>query len=74
MRHFSERLHNDLIVATRTAAASGTINIVSLADDIRRRNIDENVALEDIVHAVLRHAQWMNLPIEFSGADEALLA
>lgn len=67
-RSFSASLLNDVLTTVQDAAAHGPImNISSLAEEIRSRNEDENVALEDIVQALMQQAQWLNLSIEFDG-------
>jgi phosphoenolpyruvate carboxylase len=63
-------LLNDILEAAQGAAQSGSIiNIRSVAEQVRQRHEDENVALEDIVEALMQQAQWLNLSVEF--ADEA---
>jgi len=63
-------LLNDILETARGAAQSGSIiNIRSVAEQVRQRHEDENVALEDIVEALMQQAQWLNLSVEF--ADEA---
>lgn len=69
-RPLSSRLLNDILETAREAAQSGSIiNIRSVAEQVRQRHEDENVALEDIVEALMQQAQWLNLSVEF--ADEA---
>jgi hypothetical protein len=65
-RPFSTQLLNDVLTAVHSAADIGPIvNVSELAEEVRRRNETENVALEDIVHALTQQAQWLNLSIEF---------
>jgi len=69
-RPLSPGLLNDILEAAQGAAQSGSIiNIRSVAEQVRQRHEDENVALEDIVEALMQQAQWLNLSVEF--ADEA---
>ncbi len=69
-RPLSSGLLNDILETARGAAQSGSIiNIRSVAEQVRQRHEDENVALEDIVEALMQQAQWLNLSVEF--ADEA---
>lgn len=69
-RPLSSGLLNDILEAAQGAAQSGSIiNIRSVAEQVRQRHEDENVALEDIVEALMQQAQWLNLSVEF--ADEA---
>ena len=69
-RPLSSGLLNNILETARGAAQSGSIiNIRSVAEQVRQRHEDENVALEDIVEALMQQAQWLNLSVEF--ADEA---
>lgn len=71
-RPFSATLLNDVLSTVQSAADSGIIiNISSLAEQVRRRHAEENVALEDIVQALMQQAQWLNLSIEFGGDQHA---
>lgn len=68
-RSLSATLLNDALTTVEEAAGGGAVlNISALAEQVRSRNNAENVALEDIIHAMMRQAQWLNLSIEF-GAD-----
>jgi hypothetical protein len=68
IRPFSIKLQNDVLAAVQTVAnCGGILDISTLAEQVRQRNEAENVALEDILQALLQQARWLNLPIEFSG-------
>jgi hypothetical protein len=57
----------DIAQATQRAAAqAGIVNVPALAEEIRRRNETENVALEDIEYEVLFLAQRLSVAIEFN--------
>jgi len=56
----------DLADAVRQALArDGIVNVPQLAEEIRRRNESENVALEDIEAQLLIQAQAFSAAIEF---------
>jgi hypothetical protein len=63
------------ILQTAQAAVSrfGVINVSVLAEQVRKRNERENVALEDIEYEMLRQAQTLNAAVEFDGPGAALL-
>lgn len=64
----SQRLMIDLGDAVRQALArDGIVNVPQLAEEIRRRNESENVALEDIEAQLLIQAQAFSAAIEFDG-------
>lgn len=64
----SQRLMIDLADAVRQALArDGIVNVPQLAEEIRRRNESENVALEDIEAQLLIQAQAFSAAIEFDG-------
>lgn len=64
----SQRLMIDLADAVRQALArDGIVNVPQLAEEIRRRNELENVALEDIEAQLLIQAQAFSAAIEFDG-------
>lgn len=64
----SQRLMIDLADAVRQALARDEIvNVPQLAEEIRRRNKSENVALEDIEAQLLIQAQAFSAAIEFDG-------
>ena len=65
---FSQILMDDLVQTVRTALAQhGIVNISQLAEDIRKRNEGENVALEDIAERLMLQAQMSNAAMEFDG-------
>lgn len=67
-RPFSTELLNDILNTVRMAASAGNvIDISSLAEQVRLRHETENIALEDIIQAMMQQAQWLNVSIEFSG-------
>jgi len=62
----SQQLLDDLTQSVRTALAMhGIVNIPVLAEEIRKRNETENVALEDITALVMAHAQTHSAAMEF---------
>jgi hypothetical protein len=66
---FSPQLMNDLAVSVQAASATlGIINIPQLAEEIRKRNEAENIALEDIAEEVMRQAQLLSAAMEFDRA------
>jgi hypothetical protein len=66
----SQRLVDDLTQSVRSAYhAQGIVNVSAVAEDVRSRNISENVALEDITACVVAHAQLFNAAMEFDGQD-----
>lgn len=65
-RKLSDRLMEDLSASLRTALSTQRIvNIARLAEEIRRRNEAENVALEDIQAQLVAQAQLFNAVMEF---------
>ena len=63
---FSSLLMDDLSRTVQAALArNGIINVPKLAEEIRRRNEAENVALEDIEAQVLHRAQTLSAAMEF---------
>jgi hypothetical protein len=63
---YSTHLRDDVNARVLAALqANGIINITVVAEEIRLRNIAENVALEDIEHLVLQAAQLYGAAIEF---------
>lgn len=69
MRHeYSAQLREDLNVQVLTALqAQGIINVAVVAEEVRQRNLAENIALEDIEHLVMQTAQFYGAPMEFDG-------
>ncbi|MFD1983842.1 hypothetical protein ACFSOZ_14365 [Mesorhizobium newzealandense] len=65
---YSARLRDDVSSAVHTASkTAGIVNITVVAEQVRVRNLAENVALEDIEHLVLQAAQLIGAAIEFDG-------
>lgn len=70
---YSARLRDDVNSAVQTAVKrAGIVNITALSEQIRVRNLAENVALEDIQHLVLQAAQLIGAAIEFDGLSNGL--
>jgi hypothetical protein len=64
----SQRLMMDLSDAVRQALTrDGIVNVPLLAEEIRKRNEAENVALEDIESQLLIQAQAFSAAMEFDG-------
>jgi hypothetical protein len=64
--NLSPAMRQDIIQAIRTATASHRIvQISQLADEVRRRHLDENVALEDIEEMLVGYAQVFSVMMEF---------
>jgi hypothetical protein len=65
---YSAQLREDVSSAVLTAfRTAGIVNISMVAEQVRVRNLAENVALEDIEHLVLQAAQLIGAAIEFDG-------
>ena len=65
---FSTRLMEDMKQTVEMAMSKGqVVNLSVLAEQIRRRNEAENVALEDIIEHLMVHAQFLGAPMEFGG-------
>lgn len=65
---YSARLRDDVNSAVLTAfRTAGIVNISMVAEQVRIRNLAENVALEDIERLVLQAAQLIGAAIEFDG-------
>jgi hypothetical protein len=67
MRAFLSSFLMDDVMQTVDAALHryGIVNVPQLAEEIRRRNVAENVALEDIEARVLMRAQARGAAMEF---------
>jgi hypothetical protein len=64
--NYSVTLLEDVSSAVNAAFKSaGIVNIAIVAEQVRLRNLAENVALEDIEHLVLQAAQLLGAAIEF---------
>jgi hypothetical protein len=67
---FSNRLSEDIIRTLEFAIRDfGIVNISILAEQIRKRNQLENVALEDIVEKLAERAILRGAAMEFDGAS-----
>ena len=72
---YSARLRDDVNSAVLTAfRTAGIVNISMVAEQVRIRNLAENVALEDIEHLVLQAAQLVGAAIEFDGLASLFVA
>ncbi len=70
---YSTRLRDDINSAVEKAfKTAGIVNISVTAEQIRVRNLAENVALEDIEYLVLQAAQLLGAPIEFDALGSGL--
>jgi hypothetical protein len=64
--NYSATLLEDVSSSVKAAFNSaGIVNIALVAEQVRLRNLAENVALEDIEHLVLQAAQLLGAAIEF---------
>ncbi|MDX8452834.1 hypothetical protein RFM98_08705 [Mesorhizobium sp. VK9D] len=73
LRGFSNRLRDDAHCKVQEALRiNGIINIIRLSEEIRLRNLAENIAREDIENLVMEVSQLYGAPIEFD--DHALTA
>ncbi|UDL89560.1 hypothetical protein LGH82_31670 [Mesorhizobium sp. PAMC28654] len=65
---YSAHLREDVNSQVQAALhAKGIVNISVVAEEVRLRNLAENVALEDIEHLVMHAAQLYGAAIEFDG-------
>ena len=72
LAQFSAQFMADIRNSVETARArDGIVNVIALAEELRKRNESENIALEDVEVMVLRMAQSYNAAIELSGGDGA---
>lgn len=68
---YSARLRDDVSSAVQMAfMTAGIVKITALAEQVRIRNLAENVALEDIEHLVMQAAQLIGAAIEFDGLGQ----
>ncbi|MGX5805020.1 hypothetical protein ACWGS9_27750 [Bradyrhizobium sp. Arg314] len=73
LRGFSNRLRDDAHCKVQEALRiNGIINIIRLSEEIRLKNLAENIAREDIENLVMEVSQLYGAPIEFD--DHALTA
>ena len=69
--NFTPALHDELNAALDSEIASnGMVNIPRLAEEIRLRNEELNIALEDIAYELMRRALARNALMEFGSAQE----
>ena len=64
----SAQLTRDIREAVAEAALGGIVNIPLVAERVRRKNVNDNVALEDVTRAVLMQAQLANMVVEFDAS------
>ncbi|MEI9417994.1 hypothetical protein [Mesorhizobium sp. Cs1321R2N1] len=70
---YSTRLREDVYSTVRAVFRTvGIIELTTVAERIRLRNLAENVALEDIEHLVMRAAQLLGAAIEFDTFGDGL--
>jgi len=63
---FSQKLLEDMQETVRIALArDGIVNIPLIAEEVRRRNESDNVALEDITAQLMLQAQSFSAAMEF---------
>ncbi|MEI8699710.1 MULTISPECIES: hypothetical protein [unclassified Mesorhizobium] len=63
---YSAHLCQDVNLQVRAAARyKGIVNVTTVAEAVRLRNLAENVALEDIERLVLQAAQFCGAAMEF---------
>lgn len=59
-----EDLNSRILAALRTR---GMVNIAVVAEEVRLRNLDENIALEDVERLVMQTAQLYGAVMELDG-------
>ncbi|WP_137933940.1 hypothetical protein [Mesorhizobium comanense] len=65
-RDCSIKLHNDVAALTlKSFQINGIVQISAVAEEVRRANIEENIALEDVESLVMQAAQLVGAAIEF---------
>jgi hypothetical protein len=68
--HLTHAFHDDLDVALDAEIiAYGMVNIPRLAEEIRLRNEELNIALEDITYELMRRALARNALMEFGPGE-----
>ena len=66
MRRYSARMQEDVSTQVLTALRSrGMVNVAGVAEDVRLRNLAENVAREDIEYLVMQTAELYGAAMEF---------
>ena len=69
-RIYSSTFRIDLLETVQSAIASkGIVNFSVVAEEIRKRNEAENIALEDVEQLVLEVATDLRAAVEFDGAE-----
>ncbi|MBX3571922.1 MAG: hypothetical protein KF694_06175 [Mesorhizobium sp.] len=69
-RVFSQQLKLDVVSAVgRAASMEGVVNVPMVAEAVRLRNEQENVAREDIEGLVVQHAQALGAAMAFESGD-----
>src|ERR1700754_2761016 len=69
---YSVRLLEDINCRVRATLQSRiTVNITAVAEEVRLRNLAENIALEDIECLVMQAAQLLGAAIEFDRFAQA---
>jgi hypothetical protein len=69
-RVYSSAFQDDLLKTVQSAIASnGILNISVVAEEIRKRNEAENIALEDVEQMVLEVATNLRVAVEFNDAE-----
>jgi hypothetical protein len=62
----SHALREDILRTVQTAFdRHRMVNVPVLAEEVRRRNVAENIAFEDIQRELFHTAQWLYAPMEF---------
>ncbi len=65
---YSAQLREDLNSRVLAALRSrGMVNIAVVAEEVRLRNLDENIALEDVERLVMQTAQLYGAAMELDG-------
>ncbi len=65
-RKYSNEFKTDLSRSVMSSiASSGVVNVPLIAEEVRRRNEAENIALEDVELLVLETAQIFGAMLEF---------
>jgi hypothetical protein len=71
VRIYSQELRLDVVTAVgRAATQHGVVNVPMVAEAVRLRNEQENVAREDIEGLVIEHAQALGAAMVFESGDQ----
>jgi len=66
-------MQEDVSTQVLTALRSrGMVNVAGVAEDVRLRNLDENVAREDIEYLVMQTAELYGAAMEFDCMTETV--